>query len=316
RDTPTSMNFCVYPRIANLDYSPLQDIMSYPDQFDRSYVGDAYTTSPNYASNTFFEPDPFLDRPLTLVEMQSGYPSKPEDFSNPTLPPTGISTANNNPAFRQPSHLSQFGPPEQYNSGFSLNPTSLEASGSAYFSPETQTSSRTPSLCGDPPLQAHSPSLSPHLLKRESPSSPTSISEESTPKRPQRKRGRPRLDRNATETQSPASSSSAAKSQRTGRLPHNQVERKYREGLNSELERLRKAVPTLPQSDEGVVMGQPKPSKAMVLSSAIEYIRRIEKERDDLKDENDRLRMGQLGQGEPKAWRTGDGSLEEFLMDP
>src|SRR3712207_8387256 len=45
----------------------------------------------------------------------------------------------------------------------------------------------------------------------------------------------------------------------TGRLPHNQVERKYREGLNAELERLRRAVPTLPQSDEAGAMGQPKP---------------------------------------------------------
>lgn len=91
------------------------------------------------------------------------------------------------------------------------------------------------------------------------------------------------------------------------------MERKYREGLNLELERLRKAVPTLPQSDEGGVMGQPKPSKAMVLSSAIEYIRKIEKERDDLREENDRLKTGQA---EPKAWRAGEESLEEFLMDP
>lgn len=63
-------------------------------------------------------------------------------------------------------------------------------------------------------------------------------------------------------------------------------------------------------------MGQAKPSKAMVLSSAIEYIRRIEKERDTLRDENDRLKMSQVGGGEPKSWRTGEDSLEEFLMDP
>ena len=63
-------------------------------------------------------------------------------------------------------------------------------------------------------------------------------------------------------------------------------------------------------------MGQPKPSKAMVLSSAIEYIRRIEKERDTLREENDRLKTVQVGRGEPKAWRTGEDSLGEFLMDP
>lgn len=64
-------------------------------------------------------------------------------------------------------------------------------------------------------------------------------------------------------------------------------------------------------------MGQPKPSKAMVLSSAIEYIRRIEKERDALKEENERLRFSQAGRsGEPKTWRMGDDTLEEFLMEP
>ncbi|CAO2650939.1 Nn.00g092360.m01.CDS01 [Neocucurbitaria sp. VM-36] len=310
------MNYSAYPRIADYNYSPPQDIMSYQDQFDRSYIGNAYTTSPTYSSNTFFDSDPFFDRPLTSVEMQSGFPPKSQGFSNPTLPATGISTTNGTQVFRQPFNPASLGSLEQYPSGFSLNPTSLESNKSAYFSPETQNSSRTPSLCGDAPQQAQSPSLSPHLLKRESPSSPTSISEESTPKRPQRKRGRPRLDRSNTDTQSPASSSSTAKCQRSGRLPHNQVERKYREGLNSELERLRKAVPTLPQSDEAGVMGQPKPSKAMVLSSAIEYIRRIENERDTLREENDRLKMAQGSSGEPKSWRTGEDSLEEFLMDP
>lgn len=289
--------------------------MSYQDQFDTSYINDAYTTSPTYPSNTFFDSDPFFERPLTSVEMQAGFPPKSQGFGNATLPATGISTTNGVPAFRQPFAPGPLGPIEQYPSGFSLDPTSLESNKSAYFSPETQNSSRTPSLCGDAqPQQAQSPSLSPHLLKRESPASPASVSEESTPKRPQRKRGRPRLDRNTTET--PSSSSSTAKCQRSGRLPHNQVERKYREGLNSELERLRKAVPTLPQSDEASVMGQPKPSKAMVLSSAIEYIRRIEEERDALKEENDRLKMGQSGSGEPKSWRTGEDPLDDFLMDP
>ena len=37
-------------------------------------------------------------------------------------------------------------------------------------------------------------------------------------------------------------------------------------------------------------MGQPKPSKAMVLAGAIEYIRKIERERDELLEEN--LRLG------------------------
>jgi hypothetical protein len=73
-------------------------------------------------------------------------------------------------------------------------------------------------------------------------------------------------------------------------MPHNQVERKYREGLNSELESLRRAVPTLLQSVEGEVMGQPKPSKAIVLASAIDYIKKTEKERDMYREEGGRLR--------------------------
>lgn len=39
-------------------------------------------------------------------------------------------------------------------------------------------------------------------------------------------------------------------------------------------------------------MGQPKPSKAMVLAGAIEYIRKIERERDALLEENERLGGG------------------------
>ena len=70
-------------------------------------------------------------------------------------------------------------------------------------------------------------------------------------------------------------------------------------------------------------MGQAKPSKAMVLASAIEYIRRVERERDALKEENERLRlrfgMGSgAGAGESGAseeWRANE-VLDEFLMDP
>ncbi|KAH7392580.1 hypothetical protein BKA66DRAFT_411892, partial [Pyrenochaeta sp. MPI-SDFR-AT-0127] len=311
-----SMDFSGYPKVVNFDYSPPEDIMAYPDQIDKSYIGDAYTTNPDYSLNSFLDSDSFFDRPLTSVEATSGFPSKSQGFFSPTLPATGISNTNSNPAFRQTFNPGPFGQLDQYPSELSLNPTTLESNRSVCFSPETQTSSRTPSLCGDAPQQLqHSPSLSPHALKRESPSSPTSFSSETTPKRPQRKRGRPRLDRSTTDAQSPTSSTSVAKCQRSGRLPHNQVERKYREGLNSELERLRRAVPTLPQSDDGGVMGQPKPSKAMVLSSAIEYIRRIEKERDALKEENERLRQGQRRENDIQGWTIGEESLDEFLMN-
>jgi hypothetical protein len=61
---------------------------------------------------------------------------------------------------------------------------------------------------------------------------------------------------------------------------HNDVERKYREGLDAELERLRCAVPTLPQFQDGTTLGQTRPSKAMVLTGAIDYIQKVERERD------------------------------------
>jgi hypothetical protein len=67
-------------------------------------------------------------------------------------------------------------------------------------------------------------------------------------------------------------------------------------------------------------MGQPKPSKAMVLSSAIEYIHRIERERDALREENGRLRQRIASGGVVLGdeWMRGgdEGSLDEFLMDP
>jgi hypothetical protein len=79
--------------------------------------------------------------------------------------------------------------------------------------------------------------------------------------------------------------------QRTACIPHNKVERKYREGLNAELERLRRAVPTLlQQSHEGSGIGQPKPSKSMVIVAAIKHIEMVTQERNMLQSENDEIR--------------------------
>lgn len=102
-----------------------------------------------------------------------------------------------------------------------------------------------------------------------------------------RKRGRPRINRAETDT-----SETKIKSRVSKRLPHNQVERKYREGLNAELERLRLAIPTLPYRDTHALNGPPKPSKATVLASAIDYIHQMEAERERLSRENDALRSG------------------------
>jgi hypothetical protein len=67
------------------------------------------------------------------------------------------------------------------------------------------------------------------------------------------------------------------------------VERKYREGLNAQLERLRRAVPALLQSGNGDDISQPKPSKSMVIAAAINHIELVTLERDMLQDENKKI---------------------------
>ncbi|KAH8717078.1 hypothetical protein GQ44DRAFT_712835 [Phaeosphaeriaceae sp. PMI808] len=281
---------------------------AYQEPYEKSYFNDAYTATSNYPLPTL-DTDTLFEFPLTSVEMMpSGFPSKPSPF-NLTLPATGILATEDQQPFEQTFYRPPFGQLQQQASGYTLDPTYINPMDPLAFSPTSQTSSRTPSLCGDAQQQAFSPSLSPRIIKRESPFSPGSLEDQSTPQRPVRKRGRPRLERYDAES----TGSSSNKCPRTGRLPHNQVERKYREGLNSELERLRKAVPTLPQSDGGSAMGQTKPSKAMVLSSAIEYIKSIEKERDTLKVEVERLKQTQ---GQSTNWMRGHDPLDEFLMDP
>lgn len=140
--------------------------------------------------------------------------------------------------------------------------------------------SRTPSLCSEdssnPSTPAGDSSLSPKSPELEPP--------------PKRKRGRPRLDRAESD---PSYGMSSRKAPRISkRQPHNEVERKYREGLNAELERLRLAIPTLPQWDGESLSGPPKSSKATVLATAIDYIRRLEREKGGLRAENQRLKGG------------------------
>ncbi|KAF2130814.1 hypothetical protein P153DRAFT_287623, partial [Dothidotthia symphoricarpi CBS 119687] len=311
-----AMDLNDYQKVANVDYSIPQDMMSCPDQFDRAYLSGQYPPSPQRSSSTLFDSNSFFGQPLTSTEMSSCMLSKSPTFFSPALPGTGIPVTNGHSsrgaALRQTYNPSPFIQPPH--AGFTFETTTSEAFKSAYVSPITQVYSRTPSSSDDVAQRPISPTPSSRVKKRESTSSLPSPSEEPTPKRPQRKRGRPRLDRSRADTRSTASSLTS-KSQRTGRLPHNQVERKYREGLNSELERLRRAVPALPQNDEGGIVGQPKPSKAMVLAGAIEYIQKLESERDALEEENKRLRRAQTRSGHVENWRK-DESLDDFLVDP
>lgn len=66
-------------------------------------------------------------------------------------------------------------------------------------------------------------------------------------------------------------------SQRTIRVPHDAIKRKYCKCLNAKLERLRRAVPTLLHSHEGKSIGQLNPSKSIVIAAAINHIEVIRK---------------------------------------
>lgn len=94
------------------------------------------------------------------------------------------------------------------------------------------------------------------------------------------------------------------------RVPHKQVERKYRDSLNNQLERLRQVIPTLRQPCDPItgetleddrlriikygndIEDQPalpenKPSKATILSSAITYIQQLEADKARAQKENE-----------------------------
>ncbi|KAH0168077.1 hypothetical protein KCU67_g3627, partial [Aureobasidium melanogenum] len=70
------------------------------------------------------------------------------------------------------------------------------------------------------------------------------------------------------------------------RIPHTAVERRYRENLNSQLEKLRYAVPHVQaaQRRRASDINDPmKPSKCEVLVGALEYIKKLESENKELK---------------------------------
>jgi hypothetical protein len=135
----------------------------------------------------------------------------------------------------------------------------------------------------------------PSTFSQHSPTDSTSYPAET----PKCKRGRPRTtSRKGSSISATSSSTSKTNSpiSKSTRTPHNQVERKYREGINSEMERLRRAIPVTARLENGSspsaisAIGSPKASKAMVLVCAIEYIHKVERQRDLLLRENRELR--------------------------
>lgn len=104
------------------------------------------------------------------------------------------------------------------------------------------------------------------------------------------------------------------------RLPHNQVERKYRESLNTQLDSLRRVVPSLQQNaracDSADIEDLPtpsKPSKAVILASATAYIKQMEKDKRTLADENQLLRT--RVKALQALVKCDDCSLMQYVMD-
>ncbi|KAK3215123.1 hypothetical protein GRF29_19g2328583 [Pseudopithomyces chartarum] len=261
------IDYSSFPILSSTAYSPISDSLAYPADPNQSFLDRPFApaTDPSVAgfAQPFDQPI-FSTRSLNCVHATSPTAvSQPESTYGP----------------------STFAQPDSFPPASSFDPTPLHVS----ISPLSH-HSRTPSPYGhlsqDAPFMT-SPPLSPRPeFKRELTDSSTKL-QSCTSSPPKRKRGRPRLDRSTASH----SSTSSVLSQRTQRLPHNQVERKYREGLNASLERLRQTVPALCQDDDlGSLLANPRPSKAMILEGAIDYIKAIEKDRDMYREENERLR--------------------------
>jgi len=262
-----------YPIIASVDCSPTSEAFPYIGAFHEPYLIYSYFTQPAYSLDDYMEVD-FYDRPTT--ELPSGLALS----KNHAVHHSAAAARAN---VEQRSTISpSFDTAASFDGIRTINDTFL----SAYD--YCATSSPAATVCGEdscpPSLTVSSPALSNQSIERETPE-PV---EDPTPKPVRRKRGRPKLSRSDSDTA--GSNGESHKSRPSRRLPHNQVERKYREGLNAELERLRRTVPTLPKRDTRDLTGPPKPSKTTVLASAIDYIKYIEAERDRLTEENNSLR--------------------------
>jgi len=158
-------------------------------------------------------------------------------------------------------------------------PSQYNTSESPRFSVEAALSPQTPFFqsCPTPDSDCSDSTSEPSSNK-----SGDTEEEETTKVPPKRKVGRPRQ-------QAPKSSDKPSPKV-SQRIPHNRVERKYRDGLNSQLEHLRLNVPTLPVFNPDSPIGPPKPGKMAVLAAAVDYIKSLEAETKRLTDENEELR--------------------------
>ncbi|KAF2097967.1 hypothetical protein NA57DRAFT_76766 [Rhizodiscina lignyota] len=133
--------------------------------------------------------------------------------------------------------------------------------------------------------------------------------------KPQPGRDRPLLKR-AQEPEPKEEATKPASSHNKGRTPHHQIERKYRESINTQIESLRRAIPFLqPQhhsrdagsstcdgdggnadmEDPATASALYKRSKAEILSGATSYIKQLERERDRVLEANESLKVQMEG---------------------
>lgn len=250
---------------ADTQYSPHSEALPSPDILDPYYV-DSCTTLPGYPFGDYYSnADAYYNR---TAQTQATIPCWSPTISDTFVTPSTVSTAalgpSNPPLSTWTDHKPTY---NAYPPG--LLPNSLP------------TPLPTPRGHGSPVSPSQSPGsmrVSPPVVNYHQPL------EDTNQKPPPRKRGRPRLYRPASD---PAPMANTRP--RSQCMPHTEVERKYREKLNMELERLRRAVPTLPQNDSNDSMGATKPSKSMVLAVAIDYIKELERQRDEAIEEVERL---------------------------
>ncbi|OJD28874.1 membrane-tethered transcription factor [Diplodia corticola] len=282
------------------------DCLDYPTSTVELPGGPSSTSSVNTPpllarNHTMVTPD-YSDsarRPLSKEPHQSSQvqPWQTNLAANPFASPPTLPAIQDDFQFQDQPSLnsseSQY-QPNAFNFDMAVSPTpSLSGPESPFSHHEMDTTSGTATAASSPRRSS---------LKRSAPSSPVMdtippASKRMLRNRPHGLQGQKHMDASST---SPSASSRISKT----RQPHNQVEKKYREGLNNELERLRRAVRTLPQprtrscstSEEdddsygGYSAAVPKPSKAAVLAGAVEYIKYLEAEHERLANENEQLR--------------------------
>ncbi|CAN9197417.1 unnamed protein product [Alternaria alternata] len=272
-------NLPAFPMAVNPMYSPSSVAFPSPDEID-TYLTESYPAHSDHAFNSYDNRNgPCFNRSIPPADTDLNWSAPvPSSYINIPSLVNATNAAAKPPRNARPNYssaplscsadLPHAYTPADFSGGFASDPTPLP----------------TPPSYGSPTFP--SPIATQHPSPEDTSLKPP----------PPRKRGRPRLHRPASEPSS--TTTTANKIARTQCMPHTKVERKYREKLNAELERLRRAVPKLPQSDN-VDTGAVKPSKSMVLAVAVDYINELERQRDAAVEEVERLggkmRFGRVG---------------------